>query len=70
MLDQPQLPKEELVGLAKTFGLYQTLPESQWKYIKDAEADTKEAAVLRRNLLKDYAELDGKTSQQPDTIDA
>lgn len=70
MLDQPQLPKEELVGLARTFGLYQTLPESQWKYIKEAEGDTKNAADLRKKLLKDYADQEGKTIMQPDTIDA
>ena len=70
MLDQPQLPKEELVGLARTFGLYQTLPQSQWKYIKEAEGDTKNAADLRKKLLKDYADQEGKTIMQPDTIDA
>ena len=70
MLDQPQLPKEELVGLARTFGLYQTLPESQWKYIKDAEGNTKDAVDLRKKLLKDHGELEGSRLQQADTVDA
>ena len=70
MLDQPQLPKEELVGLARTFGLYQTLPESQSKYIKDAEGNTKDAVDLRKKLLKDHGELEGSRLQQADTVDA
>ena len=56
MLDQPQLPRKELIGLASTFGLYQTLPKSKWKWVKKAEEDTEEAKKLRIDLLKDYRE--------------
>ena len=73
MLDQPQLPRKELIGLASTFGLYQTLPKSKWKWVKKAEEDTEEAKKLRIDLLKDYRET--TTSNRtglatPDTIDA
>ena len=72
MLDQPQLSKKELIGLARTFGLYQMLPKSEWKWIKKAEAETNEAIKLRLELKKNYHE---KTSSdlglsKPDTIDA
>ena len=76
MLDQPQLPRQELIGLAGTFGFYQTLPKSKWKWIKEAEVDTKKAKKLRSKLLKDYHETTSspKSSKPellaPDTIDA
>ena len=70
MLDQPQLPKGELIGLARTFGLYQTLPKSKWKYIKDAESDSPKAVELREKLRQDYQAQEGKTLPVPDTIDA
>ena len=54
MLDQPQLPKQELIGLVNTAGLYQELPESKWKFIKKAEGSGKEAIELRMELRKDY----------------
>jgi len=54
MLSQPQLPRKELIGLAKTAGLYQMLPKSKWKFIKKAEGDDKEANELRAQLRKDY----------------
>ncbi len=54
MLDQPQLPREELIGLAKTVGLYQKLPESKWKFIEKAEGSGKEAIELRTQLRLDY----------------
>ena len=70
MLDQPQLPKNELIGLARTFGLYQTLPKSKWKYIEQAETDSPESIKLREQLRKDYQSQEGKTLAVPDTIDA
>jgi len=54
MLDQPQLPRQELIGLAKTVGLYQVLPESEWKFIEKAEGNGKEAIELRTQLRKEY----------------
>lgn len=70
MLDQPQLPKDELIGLARTFGLYQTLPKSKWKYIEKAESNSPESVKLREQLRKDYQSQAGKTLAVPDTIDA
>ena len=52
MLDQPQLSRKELIGLARTFGLYQTLPKSEWKWIRKAEAETDKAIKLRIKLKK------------------
>ncbi len=54
MLDQPQLKRKELIGLAKTAGLYQTLPKSKWKWIKKAEGDGKEERKLRAQLRNDH----------------
>ena len=73
MLDQPQLPRQELIGLASTFGCYQTLPKSKWKWIKKAEPDTDEAKKLRVDLLKEYRETVASNRpglSPPDTIDA
>ena len=54
MLDQPQLPRQELIGLAKTAGLYQVLPKSDWKLIREAEGSGKKAAELRAKLRRDF----------------
>ena len=54
MLDQPQLPRQELIGLAKTAGLYQVLPKSEWKLIRKAEGSGKKAAELRAKLRRDF----------------
>ena len=72
MLDQPQLPKQELIGLAKTFGLYQTLPKSEWKWVKKAENNTNDANQLYSKLIKDYHVISdtSTTISQKDNIDA
>ena len=72
MLDQPQLPKQELIGLAKTFGLYQTLPKSEWKWVKKAENNTNDANKLYSKLIKDYHIISdtSTTISQKDNIDA
>ena len=57
MLDQPQLRKKEVIGLARCFGLYQTLPKSKWKWIEKAEQDNKEGAKLRKDLVQDYHDI-------------
>ena len=53
-LDQPQLRREEVEGLSKTFGLYQTLPKSEWKYIKVAEQESPEGHKMFDSLTKIY----------------
>ena len=72
MLDQPQLPKQELIGLAKTFGLYQTLPKSEWKWVKKAENKTNDDNKLYSKLIKDYHIISDTitTISQKDNIDA
>ena len=72
MLDQPQLRREELIGLASTFGLYQTLPKDKWKYVKEAEPDTDESKKLRKKLLEDYRETTNSNINlaEPDSVDA
>jgi anaerobic magnesium-protoporphyrin IX monomethyl ester cyclase len=54
MLDQPQLRRKEVLGLARTFGLYQVLPKSEWKWIEKAEHDTQEGRDLFDKLQRDY----------------
>jgi len=54
MLDQPQLSRDEVIGLARTFGLYQTLPQSEWKWIEKAEHDTAEGRELFERLQQEY----------------
>jgi len=54
MLDQPQLPREEVIGLARTFGLYQSLPKSEWKWIEKAEKDAPEGRELLEKLHEEY----------------
>ena len=61
MLDQPNLRKDELIGLARTFGLYQTLPIDKWKFIKEAEDNTEQSKKLRKKLLDDYHEISRST---------
>ncbi len=54
MQDQPQLRRKELLGLARTFGLYQVLPKSEWKWIEKAEQDTQQGRDLFEKLQRDY----------------
>lgn len=54
MLDQPQLRREEVIGLARTFGLYQALPRKEWPWIEKAERDTQEGREIFERLQKEY----------------
>jgi anaerobic magnesium-protoporphyrin IX monomethyl ester cyclase len=40
ILDQPQLSRAEVIGIAKTFGLYQTAPKSDWDRVRIAEKNS------------------------------
>jgi len=64
MLDQPQLRKKEVIGLARCFGLYQTLPKSKWKWIEKAEQDNKEGAKIRKDLVQDYHDITMKIDKK------
>ncbi|MDB5810208.1 MAG: Radical superfamily enzyme YgiQ family [Betaproteobacteria bacterium] len=54
MLDQPQFRKQEVIGLARTFGLYQSVPESEWKWVEKAEHDTAEGRAVFERLSREY----------------
>ena len=54
MLDQPQFPRAEVLGLAKTFGLYQVVPKSEWHWVQAAENETKEGKKIFDQLVAQY----------------
>ncbi len=54
ILDQPQLSRAEVIGIAKTFGLYQVVPESDWDRVRLAERDTPEGDAMYDALVKEY----------------
>lgn len=54
MIDQPHLPRHEVVGLAKTFGLYEVAPKSAWQNIRIAEQETAEGNAMLDQLQKTY----------------
>jgi len=53
-MDMPQLGREELIGLHKTFPLYVKFPRSEWDVIRACEDDTPEANRLYENLSARY----------------
>jgi radical SAM superfamily enzyme YgiQ (UPF0313 family) len=63
MLDQPQLQRNEVIGLARTFGLYQVLPKSEWKWIEKAESDTQEGRKIFDKLEKQYHALNAQAKK-------
>jgi len=54
ILDQPQLSRAEVIGIAKTFGLYQVAPKSDWHRIRLAEPDTPEGDAMFDLLVQEY----------------
>ena len=54
MLDQPQFPRAEVLGLAKTFGLYQVVPKSEWQWVQVAERETNEGKKIFEQLVEQY----------------
>lgn len=55
-LDMPQLSKEEISGLRKTFALYARMPRKYWPEIKKAEKTDDEGKVVFRKLREKYIE--------------
>ncbi len=55
-LDMPQLSKESILGLLRTFPLYVKMPESKYNEIKIAEQFTEEGNAMFAKLAKEYAE--------------
>jgi anaerobic magnesium-protoporphyrin IX monomethyl ester cyclase len=54
ILDQPQLSRAEVIGIAKTFGLYQVAPKSDWDRVRLAEPDTPEGDTMFDLLVREY----------------
>lgn len=61
ILDQPQLSRTEVIGIAKTFGLYQCAPTSDWPRIRMAEADTPAGDAMLDLLQREYRPDDAGT---------
>ena len=56
ILDQPQLRRAEVLGIAKTFGLYQyqSVPKSDWDRVRLAEEDSPAGEAMLDLLQKEY----------------
>jgi anaerobic magnesium-protoporphyrin IX monomethyl ester cyclase len=52
----PQLPKDEIEGLLRTFPLYIKMPKRKFPLIKLAEQNTPEGNVAFKKLAKEYQE--------------
>jgi anaerobic magnesium-protoporphyrin IX monomethyl ester cyclase len=55
-MDMPQLGREELIGLHKTFPLYVKFPKSEWDNIRTCEGNTPEARKLYKEYSQRYVE--------------
>jgi radical SAM superfamily enzyme YgiQ (UPF0313 family) len=53
-MDMPQLRREELVGLHRTFPLYVKFPKSEWDAIRVCEANTPEGNALYAEYSRRY----------------
>lgn len=54
ILDQPQLSRAEVLGIAKTFGLYQCVPKSDWGRVRIAEQDSPAGDAMLELLQQQY----------------
>lgn len=57
VLDMPQLPKEEVEGLRRTFALYARMPKEYWPDIERAEVDDEEGNRRFQALREEYIGL-------------
>lgn len=55
-LDMPQLPREEINGLKRTFALYARMPKKYWPKIRKAEKFDEEGNQVYAELKKIYQE--------------
>jgi len=53
-LDMPQLSKEEIAGLRKTFALYARMPKKYWPEIKRAEKNDDKGTAVFKKLREEY----------------
>lgn len=51
ILDMPQFTKKQIMGKARTFNLYVSLPKNRWPEVKKAEEDDEAWNKLREELL-------------------
>ena len=56
VLNMPQISREELLGLQRTFPLYVRFPKSEWPKIKKCEGNGQEAEALYKELSREYTE--------------
>jgi len=56
ILNMPQISREELLGLQRTFPLYVRFPKSEWPKIKKCEGNGQEAETLYKELSREYTE--------------
>ena len=56
VLNMPQLSREDLLGLQRTFPLYVRIPKSEWPRIKKCEGNGQEAEALYNELSREYTE--------------
>ena len=54
VLDMPQFPQAEVNSLCKTFNMYVNFPESRWKEIQKAEANTIEGRRVFERLRNEF----------------
>jgi radical SAM superfamily enzyme YgiQ (UPF0313 family) len=62
ILDQPQLRRAEVLGIAKTFGLYQRVPKSDWDRVRLAEEDSPAGDAMLELLQNEYRSGDVGTT--------
>jgi radical SAM superfamily enzyme YgiQ (UPF0313 family) len=56
VLNMPQITREELLNLQKTFPLYVRFPKSEWPRIEKCEGNSQEAEALYEELSLEYTE--------------
>ena len=56
VLNMPQLSREDLLELQRTFPLYVRFPKSEWPRIKKCEGNGQEAEALYNELSREYTE--------------
>ena len=68
ILDMPQFPKEQILGLQRTFSMYIRFPKDRWDEIKAAESFTElgneKWASLRNELIEKYFNQPSSESKQ------
>ena len=57
ILDQPDLSREDVLGLARTFAFYTRLPKEQWPSIRPAERDTPEGRLRYDELRTRHLDM-------------